>query len=129
MRHTIRQGMSRGRGSGYRNIIRGHDKRVHTESGRGLKQIQKINFPYIVKPYTKEQLIRRADAEEKRWKLIKPTFSNETSWQHKEGGIISLISRKDNTFVVYSGDKARTFRSKSAALAFIKESQRYTGDE
>lgn len=40
MKRTIRIGKGKGLGKGYKNIIPGHDKRVHTESGCGQKQPQ-----------------------------------------------------------------------------------------
>jgi hypothetical protein len=40
MKRTIRVGLGKGRGKGYRNILPGHDRRVHTESGHGMKQPQ-----------------------------------------------------------------------------------------
>jgi hypothetical protein len=38
-----RIGLGKGKGKGYKNIIPIRDKRVHTDSGRGIKQPQKIN--------------------------------------------------------------------------------------
>jgi hypothetical protein len=48
MRRTIRIGLGRGKGMGYKNILPGHDKRVHRESGEGRKQPQRIPYSAFV---------------------------------------------------------------------------------
>jgi len=49
-----RKGMGKGKGKGYKNIIKGYDKKVHSESARGRKQPQKIShFKYGGKSITK----------------------------------------------------------------------------
>jgi len=39
----MRKGLGKGSGKGYKNIL-GYDPRVHSDSRRGIKQPQKINF-------------------------------------------------------------------------------------
>jgi hypothetical protein len=39
---TIRKGLGKGMGSGYRNILMAHDKRVHRDAGLGRKQPQRM---------------------------------------------------------------------------------------
>jgi len=39
---TMRKGLGKGRGSGYYNILKAHDHRVHRDAGLGRKQPQRI---------------------------------------------------------------------------------------
>jgi hypothetical protein len=39
---TMRKGLGKGMGSGYRNILMAHDKRVHRDAGLGRKQPQRM---------------------------------------------------------------------------------------
>lgn len=52
--------MGRGRGKGYKNII-GRDPHIHRMSAKGIKQPQKVSFPYTakyigIKPFKSDQL-------------------------------------------------------------------------
>jgi hypothetical protein len=53
MKHTIRKGLGKGKGMGYKDILPGHDKRVHTESGHGMKQPQLKSGMMVISRYTK----------------------------------------------------------------------------
>lgn len=50
---TIRKGMGKGKGMGYKNLLIGYDKRVHKESGQGFKQPQRVGRMLVVSRFTR----------------------------------------------------------------------------
>jgi len=71
----MRQGLGKGYGKGYKNILTGHDSKVHQDSGSGKKQPQKISYP----------LTRM------RMDNIKPEFKKGDIVKNRRTGIIGKI--------------------------------------
>jgi len=98
MRHTIRQGMGKGRGSGYKNILRGHDHKVHTQSGHGIKQPQKVNFLYTKVGYSKKYLgglsKNEIDRQYDRFKDVRTVSPGDE-------GYITTFSPGDKGYITY----------------------------
>jgi len=80
MMRTIRRGLGAGRGSGYKNLIKGHDSKVHHDSGHGIKQPQRVGLSIalpqknlMVKMRTKEnpyEIWKSADGTWE-WRVMK----------------------------------------------------------
>ncbi len=82
----VRKGMGKGTGKGYKNLM-GSDKKIHSQSARGIKQPQRIN-PITNKKLEKDIIFRDY--------FGKPIYSYSTKQAIKDG--ILMENYKANRF-------------------------------
>ena len=99
-----RKGLGKGRGKGYKNIIPNYDKKVHKDSGKGIKQPQRVGISKINKtkrnplPIYKEKrplLVKSLGKQivvdlEKQIEKIESSFPTT---QNHYGNYMSLLSK------------------------------------
>jgi hypothetical protein len=94
---TIRKGMGKGMGSGYKNILMAHDKRVHRDAGLGRKQPQRIPQMIGGKLPNKININKHNWSFEKDGKKIELTLGNMTDagwfWNGNEKDLVSYLIR------------------------------------
>jgi hypothetical protein len=128
MKRTIRTGLGKGRGKGYKNILPGHDKRVHRESGWGMKQPQRIAVNGL--PFKRSNPF--ADLSAFGFKRIPAQEDPNTHYwlENERGSILSVVGQDGNIqgrwTILYTksdgelGEKSGTINFVGATVNHIK---------
>jgi hypothetical protein len=118
----IRKGLGKGMGSGYRNILMAHDKRVHRDAGLGRKQPQRAGLlrgGYAMNPSydSRKSFYGKADIRVEGNKKILKSYSTDVAYIDLDTGKAVVNGMYSNTtlrhikeFLKQNGFKADSWK-------------------